>query len=153
PDNIGVSSSPPSEYVPKMRAKFSPGAWDKMCRLHALPDGWETLAYEDFLQRQRILMAQVIRRGFEALSVEKVDDDLKGHIEEGTSEEQPVWRRTAEVETALRIVIRRKYQAAWGPGADARIRRILGEEGWNGIERNRARYQAQYPRSPELSAP
>ena len=153
PDNAGVGSAPPSDYVPRMRPRFSPAAWDKMCRLHALPDAWETLSYEEFLDRRRALMAQVIRRGFEELSLKRGDQDAKGNITEGTSEEQPVWRRIAEIERTLRRAVREKYRAAWGGAADGRIRKTLGEEGWNGIERSRTRYEAQYPRGPRVNAP
>lgn len=38
-----------------------------MMELHALPEAWETMAYEDFLPRRRVLMADIIRRGFETL--------------------------------------------------------------------------------------
>jgi hypothetical protein len=71
----------------------------------------------------------------------------------GTSEEQPVWGRIAEVEATLRLLVRQKYAAAYGANADERIQRILGEEAWKGIERNRARYEAQYPRGPRVEVP
>jgi len=41
--------------------------WESMCELHALPEGWSSLPYEEFLKRRRTLMAQIIRRGFEVL--------------------------------------------------------------------------------------
>jgi hypothetical protein len=150
PDNAGVGSAPPSEYVPKLRARFSAGAWDRMCRLHALPEGWETLSYEEFLERRRALMARVIRNGFEALSLERRDPDARNDISEGTSDEQPVWRRIAEVEATLRQLVRQNYAAAYGADADERIRRTLGEDAWKIIERNRARYETQYPRGPKV---
>ena len=34
---------------------------------HALPDGWEHMDYHDFLRQRRILMAKVIKRGYERL--------------------------------------------------------------------------------------
>lgn len=43
-------------------------AWRVLCDLHALPDGWEEMAYADFLVERRRLLADVIRRGFEALA-------------------------------------------------------------------------------------
>jgi hypothetical protein len=67
PDNISISDGPPSVYLPKMKARFDETIWKEMCELHALPDGWETMTYEDFLPKRRILMAQIIRRGFEAI--------------------------------------------------------------------------------------
>lgn len=67
PDNIGISDAPPSKYLPEMKKRFDPIDWDKMCEMHALPEGWESLAYEDFLVQRRALMSQIIRRGFEVL--------------------------------------------------------------------------------------
>jgi hypothetical protein len=68
PDNIDISDDPPASYVPKMRKRFSGLAWKEMCQLHALPDAWETLEYGSFLRERRVLMAEIIRRGFEELS-------------------------------------------------------------------------------------
>jgi hypothetical protein len=35
--------------------------------LNVLPEGWELLPYEEFLRQRRILMSQIIHRGFKAL--------------------------------------------------------------------------------------
>jgi hypothetical protein len=64
PDNLGISDDPPSEYVPQVRKRFSNGDWEAMCDMHALPEGWERMDYQDFLPRRRQLMAGIIRRGF-----------------------------------------------------------------------------------------
>lgn len=68
PDNIDISDTSPSEYVPTMRRRFAATDWARMCELHALPEGWEQLSYEDFLVRRRLLMARIIRRGYEGLA-------------------------------------------------------------------------------------
>lgn len=68
PDNLDISDDAPSEYVPKIRPRFSSADWDTMCRMHALPEGWEAMPYDDFLQKRRILMAQVIKAGYDSLS-------------------------------------------------------------------------------------
>lgn len=69
PDNVQVSDSPPSDYVPPMRAQCTTDdEWERMCRVHALPAGWESLPYEEFLSERRKLMAGIIRQGFEALA-------------------------------------------------------------------------------------
>lgn len=67
PENIDISDTPPDEYLPKMSKRFNTETWSRMSQLHALPEGWESLSYEEFLLQRRILMAQIIRRGFEAL--------------------------------------------------------------------------------------
>lgn len=67
PENLSISDAPPFEYVPKTRARFDAQSWQEMQKLHALPDGWEKMSYEDFLRTRRILMAALIRKGFETL--------------------------------------------------------------------------------------
>lgn len=67
PENISISDEPPSDYVPKLRKRFTDDDWSRMHECHALPDGWESLSYADFLGARRRLMAAIIRRGFEGL--------------------------------------------------------------------------------------
>jgi hypothetical protein len=67
PDNIGISDAPPSKYLFEMKKRFDDIEWEKMCEMHALPDGWESLVYEDFLIKRRALMSLIIRKGFEVL--------------------------------------------------------------------------------------
>lgn len=38
-----------------------------MCEMHALPDGWENMSYDNFLEERRKLMAGIIKKGFENL--------------------------------------------------------------------------------------
>lgn len=68
PDNVGISGASPADYLPTMRERFSENEWREMCRLHALPDGWERMDYQDFLTKRRALMAGITREGYEALS-------------------------------------------------------------------------------------
>jgi hypothetical protein len=49
PDNLGIKDAAPSEYVPKIRPRFSEEDWLTMHQMHALPNGWETMPYDDFL--------------------------------------------------------------------------------------------------------
>jgi hypothetical protein len=67
PDNIDISDTPPTQYVPKIRERFSAEEWQRMQELHALPDGWERMAYADFLVERRKRMADIVRHGFETL--------------------------------------------------------------------------------------
>lgn len=67
PENIDISDTPPIQYVPKLRERFSADEWQRMQELHALPDGWERMAYADFLVERRKRMADIVRRGFETL--------------------------------------------------------------------------------------
>ena len=63
PDNLDISSLSPREYLPKFAGKIT----DETQELHALPDGWERMEYEEFLDARRDLMAGVTRKGFEKL--------------------------------------------------------------------------------------
>jgi hypothetical protein len=66
-DNIDISDNPPSQYVPKIRARFTADQWQRMHELHALPENWENMNYLEFLSARRKLMAAIIHRGFELL--------------------------------------------------------------------------------------
>ncbi len=68
PANIAVKDAPPPEYVPVMKKRFREDVWARMCRLHALPEGWEHLPYDEFLAQRRVLIAVIIREGFESLT-------------------------------------------------------------------------------------
>lgn len=67
PDNLVVGDRPPRAYVPEIRKRFGDAEWQTMCEMHALPEGWETMSYQVFLQERRKRMAAVIRRGYERL--------------------------------------------------------------------------------------
>ncbi len=67
PDNIEISDRPPTDYMQEIRFRFSDGDWAAMHELHALPQDWQKMEYEAFLEARRKLMAGIIRRGFESL--------------------------------------------------------------------------------------
>lgn len=69
PDNIEISDTKPSEYVPIIlnSRNISHEEWKTMCYEHALPLCWELMPYETFLSERRKLMAAMIRKGFESL--------------------------------------------------------------------------------------
>lgn len=62
-----ISETPPKEYVPIMKKSFNADEWKNMCNLHALPEDWESMSYAEFLEKRRFLMAQIIKKGFEAI--------------------------------------------------------------------------------------
>lgn len=68
-DNIKISDLPPGEYWPQQVAGkgFDPQRLATQRDLHALPDGWDEMEYDKFLQARRKLMADVVRRAFELL--------------------------------------------------------------------------------------
>lgn len=66
-DNIEILDTSPAEYMKDQLAKIPPADKPSIYVLHALPDGWENMDYFDFLKQRRVLMAQVIKKGFERL--------------------------------------------------------------------------------------
>lgn len=72
-DNIKISDQPPHEYWPRQVADKRAVAGLTNDRLaqqvewHALPEGWESMSYHDFLVVRRGLMATVVRRAFDLL--------------------------------------------------------------------------------------
>jgi len=85
--NIFISDRPPAEYWPQLVAERGgdPVWLQKQLYWHALPAGWESMDYEEFLGQRRALMAQVTKDAFEKLSVgaAKVPTDaiiLEDHV-------------------------------------------------------------------------
>ena len=67
-DNAWIADKAPSEYLPELIKLFAkPQMVPQMYHWHALPEGWETMEYKNFLERRRELMAAVIREGYETL--------------------------------------------------------------------------------------
>ena len=69
PDNAKISKRPPHQYFPDMFAKRVSGADAEKVRFwHALPEGWEHMDYDVFLNARQKMMAKVIKAGFDKLS-------------------------------------------------------------------------------------
>jgi len=66
-DNIAIADEPPASYLPKYAARFNDDELRQMSHWHALPDGWQDMEYEKFLDVRRRLMAGVIREAFLSL--------------------------------------------------------------------------------------
>lgn len=75
-DNAKISDLPPAEYVPQLAQRFSATDLKQMYYWHALPDGWEQMDYQSFLQQRRELMARIIRDASMVLRGE-----LRRHVE------------------------------------------------------------------------
>ena len=144
PDNIGISATPPKVYVPIFCKDFDDTAWERMRRLHALPIGWESMSYDDFLKGRRLLMAGIIRRGFERLS----GTDEQQEPFDATKAEQEVWSLIKKTEKNLRTLVRTRYAEHWRASADDRIRKALGDKQWASLIEIRKKSGNQYPLSP-----
>jgi len=67
PENISINDAAPADYVTRIQPRFPAEEWERMHEYHALPEGWQDMPYDTFLQERRKLMAAIIRRGFETL--------------------------------------------------------------------------------------
>jgi len=67
-DNIEISDRSPADYFPEYAQRFSDAELQQMMDWHALPQGWEHMDYDDFLEERRQRIAQVTRRGYERLT-------------------------------------------------------------------------------------
>ena len=66
-DNIDISDEAPSKYLPRYLERFGEHERKQMYYWHALPEGWESMKYENFLISRRKAIANVIRDGFDRL--------------------------------------------------------------------------------------
>lgn len=66
-ENAHISADAPMEYWPVLSASIEPDRLKRQTYWHALPIGWEQLDYQDFLERRRDLIAEVVRDGFSML--------------------------------------------------------------------------------------
>ena len=91
-DNLKVSNQAPAEYLPELKKRFSGKNLERMYHYHALPEDWENMEYQKFLEKRRDLMAQVVFEGYQELmagsepEVELEALDLSEIIDSGESE-------------------------------------------------------------------
>lgn len=67
PENLKIGADDPATYWPAMTESLSSERLARQKELHALPQGWEQLDYDTFLERRRNRIAQVVKQGFETL--------------------------------------------------------------------------------------
>ena len=67
-DNATASDLPPSQYLPDLKSRFISPELARMYRYHALPQNWERMEYQQFLERRRELMAEIIHEGYQKLA-------------------------------------------------------------------------------------
>jgi hypothetical protein len=127
-ENIVIGGRGPGEYVPRLRQKLAidDNRWGRMCAEHALPLGWESMEYDDFLRERRRRMADIIRVAFRQLGGESDAAPLTPPWFLPGSE--AVWQRIVETERALRGVVREIYAACFGETAARRIEEALPEK-------------------------
>ncbi len=69
-DNADVSDKAPVDYFIRYEDRLKHQGKAKAYYWHALPEGWESMQYADFLMHRRELMSQVIQDGYKMLTEE-----------------------------------------------------------------------------------
>ncbi len=126
-ENSEIGASGPASYVPRLRdkLKLDDGRWGRMCAEHALPPGWEAMAYETFLQGRRQRMADIIRAAFRKLGGE--EDTAPIAPPWFLPGAEVVWGQIVQTERALRAVVREVYGKKYGANAGAKIEAAVPE--------------------------
>ena len=65
--NIEIGDQAPSEYVAAFRERLGEEGYARTCRDNALPLGFESLEYPEFLAKRRVLMAGIVKKAYERL--------------------------------------------------------------------------------------
>jgi hypothetical protein len=126
-ENSVISGRSPAEYVPRLREKLAidDDPWGRMCAEHALPLGWESMKYMEFLRERRRRMADVIRVAFRQLGGESDAPPVTPPWFLPGAE--TVWQSIVETERALRSVVREVYVARFGRDAAGKIQERLSD--------------------------
>src|SRR4029077_20595019 len=126
-ENSVIGGRGPAEYVPRLRENLviDDDRWGRLCAEHALPLGWESMEYEEFLRERRRRMADIIRVAFRQLGGEPDAPPLTPPWFLLGAE--AVWQRLVETERTLRSVVREVYAALFGDAAARRIEEALPE--------------------------
>lgn len=66
-ENGEISDQPPHEYFDEHARRLTEDQLEEQMKYHALPDGWHQMDYPSFLEKRRMLMAEVIRDGYDKL--------------------------------------------------------------------------------------
>lgn len=74
PDNAAIGDKPPAEYFPPLFAELNPQEQSDARFWHALPEGWERMEYDEFLEARRPAIARVVRAAFEKLRTGDLPD-------------------------------------------------------------------------------
>lgn len=64
--NIDISDDAPAIYIERYKEQLG-DEFKTHCENHALPEGFESMDYLEFLSQRRVLMAKIIRKAFERL--------------------------------------------------------------------------------------
>ncbi|SFX55859.1 DUF262 domain-containing protein [Olsenella sp. kh2p3] len=65
--NIEIGDQAPSEYVAAFRERLGEEGYARTCDDNALPLGFESLEYPEFLAKRRVLMAGIVKKAYKRL--------------------------------------------------------------------------------------
>lgn len=65
--NIDISDNPPADYVNRYKDSLGEDAFRKSCEENAIPEGFETMNYFEFLKQRRMLMSGIVKKAYEYL--------------------------------------------------------------------------------------
>lgn len=63
-DNTKIKDDAPSDYFPKFKERLNGKDLERMYYWHALPDNWENLSYDEFLQMRREMISVVVKDAY-----------------------------------------------------------------------------------------
>lgn len=89
-ENAKISDQDPLVYWPVMTDGLSAERLKRQTYVHALPIGWEQLDYPTFLEKRRILIAQVVRDGYATLQGDRPLDTVTSEDLVAAGESQTV---------------------------------------------------------------
>lgn len=126
-ENSVIRARGPADYVPHLREQLNidDDRWGRLCAEHALPLGWESMEYEEFLRQRRRRMADIVRAAFRQLGGEQDAPPVTPPWFLPGAD--VVWQRIAETERALRGVVREVYAARFGDLAASKIEAAVPE--------------------------
>ena len=77
-DNIDISDDAPAKYWPEQinAKRLKDDRLVSQLALHALPDGWTAMGFDEFLKERRRLMAGIIHEGYKRLTDPNYQPDL-----------------------------------------------------------------------------
>ncbi|MCA1563197.1 MAG: DUF262 domain-containing protein [Acidobacteria bacterium] len=141
-ENSVIGARGPADYVPRLREKLNidDDRWGRLCAEHALPLGWESMEYEEFLRHRRRRMTDIVRVAFRQLGGERDAQPVTPPWFLPGAE--AVWQKIAETERALRGVVREVYAARFGDLAASKIEAAVPEGDRPTFARNLARRPA-----------
>jgi hypothetical protein len=130
-----IGSARPSQYVPRVREKLGmdDNIWGRACAEHALPLGWESMEYEQFLRERRLRMTDVIRAAYRKLGGEEnVPAVTPPWFTPGA---EAVWERIADAERGLRDLVRGEYARLYADAAASRIEAAISDREREALQR------------------